>query len=281
MAEALTEYLNDESKIHALVNSYHQKRTAAAEIADPDKIIPANEQLPIDDMLIGQIPEEYLTQATVREPIDINQIGLPKVAYLHSDIETLERSDILADLRRGVHDVVVGINLLREGLDLPEVTLVAVLDADKEGFLRSRSSLIQTMGRAARHTDGKAILYADKLTISMKEAIQETNRRREIQLVYNQKHGITPQTIIKPIRERMIEKKEESKEEKEARSKKGTVVYFNKTDFIDIDTINADELTPADKKILIPKLKRRMNQAANEMDFELAALLRDKVTELS
>lgn len=281
MAEALTEYLNDESKIHALVRSYHQRRASSAEQADPEKVIRANQQLPIDDMIIGHIPEEYLSVATVQEPLNIDQIGLPKVAYLHSDIETLERSDILDDLRRGVYDVVVGINLLREGLDLPEVTLVAILDADKEGFLRSRSSLIQTMGRAARHTSGQAILYADKLTRSMKEAIQETNRRRDIQLAYNLQHGISPQTIIKPIRERMIEKKEESELQKAANAKKGTVVYFNKTDFIDLDSINADELTPADKKTLIPKLKRRMNQAANDMDFELAALLRDKIVSLS
>lgn len=281
MAEALTEYLNDENKIHALVNSYHERRAEAAERVNPDQVFATNEQLPIDDMPIGKIEEQYLTQATVKEPISISEIGLPKVAYLHSDIETLERSDILDDLRRGVYDVVVGINLLREGLDLPEVTLVAILDADKEGFLRSRSSLIQTMGRAARHTSGKAILYADKLTLSMKAAIQETNRRREIQVAYNQKQGITPQTIVKPIRDRMIEKKEATDDEKSLAAGKGTVVYFNKTDFIDLDNITPEELTPADKKVLIPKLKRRMNQAANDMDFELAALLRDKINLLA
>jgi excinuclease ABC subunit B len=136
---------------------------------------------------------EYFTEVGVR------------VRYLHSDIETLERIKILRDLRRGEFDVLVGINLLREGLDLPEVSLVAILDADKEGFLRSEQSLIQTIGRAARNSQGKAILYADRITDSMKRAIDETNRRRAIQEVYNRENGITPQTIIKPIEATLIQ----------------------------------------------------------------------------
>lgn len=126
-----------------------------------------------------------------------------KAAYLHSDIDTLERTNILDDLRRGNYDVLIGINLLREGLDLPEVTLVAILDADKEGFLRSRTSLIQTMGRAARHVNGEVIMYADSITKSMKAAIEEVERRREIQIKYNEDNNITPQKIIKPIREKI------------------------------------------------------------------------------
>src|SRR5436309_13153922 len=135
---------------------------------------------------------EYFTEVGVR------------VRYLHSDIETLERIKILRDLRRGEFDVLVGINLLREGLDLPEVSLVAILDADKEGFLRSEQSLIQTIGRAARNASGKAILYADKITDSMKRAIDETRRRRSIQVVYNREQGITPMTIVKPIESTLI-----------------------------------------------------------------------------
>src|SRR5690606_27672223 len=144
----------------------------------------------------------------------VELINMPKVAYLHADVQTLDRSDILDDLRLGTYDVLVGINLLREGLDLPEVSLVAILDADKEGFLRSRTSLIQTMGRAARHVEGHAILYADRLTGSMKLAIEETLRRRKIQIQYNLDHGISPQTITKPIREKLIQQQNKNKKKK-------------------------------------------------------------------
>lgn len=280
MAEALTDYLNDDVKVKQLIANFQAKVAEQKTHANPDRIIRANEQLPVEDMEIGAIEEQFFSQAHLATELPA-EVELPKVAYLHSDIETLERSDILDDLRRGVYDVLVGINLLREGLDLPEVTLVVILDADKEGFLRSRTSLIQTMGRAARHSNGHVILYADRLTGSMKEAIKETQRRREIQIAYNQSHGIEPQTISKPIRERMTEKKEEETPETMRQKKRagaqGLIVNLNKNDAVDLEAIQPDTFTPAQAKHLAGKLRRRMKQAANEMDFELAALIRDKV----
>ncbi len=181
------------------------------------------------------------------------------VHYLHSDVETLERSDILADLRRGAYDVVVGINLLREGLDLPEVSLVAILDADKEGFLRSRTSLIQTMGRAARHVAGEVIMYADEVTDSMNHAIAEVERRRTVQLAYNAKHGITPQSITKPIRQRLVEK---------------TQVPEDKP-------VELENMTPQDKKKYVAELTRAMRRASRDLDFETAAKLRDTIASIS
>lgn len=195
-----------------------------------------------------------------------------KVHYLHADIETLERTDILEDLRRGKFDVIVGINLLREGLDLPEVSLVAILDADKEGFLRSSVSLIQTMGRAARHVQGTVIMYADSVTKSMRRAIDEVNRRRDIQLGYNQKHGITPQSVSKPIRDRLVEEKE-FEDPILGKKKQPKSVY----DRLELDT---DSLTPHDRKKLIAKLSREMHFYATELNFELAAQIRDKIREL-
>ncbi|MGB9911088.1 MAG: excinuclease ABC subunit UvrB [Microgenomates group bacterium] len=190
---------------------------------------------------------------------DVKNTGTPiSVHYLHADIDTLQRTDILTDLRKGKYDVVVGVNLLREGLDLPEVSLVAILDADKQGFLRSKTSLIQTMGRAARHVSGQVILYADRPSSAMMEAIAEVERRRKIQLEYNQKHGIIPRGIEKPIRERIV-KKEKNQEEKT---------------LIDIDL---DSLTPGERKKLIPSLKKEMRQAASNLDFEKAAKLRDLI----
>lgn len=285
MAEALTEYLNQPEKIDALVRQYKEKSEADTET--DTQTYWNEEDLPVDAMEIGPIDTKYYSH--IREQRNLSKIThvkeYPKVAYLHSDIVTLERSDILDDLRRGVYDVVVGINLLREGLDLPEVTLVAILDADKEGFLRSRTSLIQTMGRAARHSDGHVILYADRMTKSMKAAIGETQRRRQIQIEHNLTHGLTPQTISKPIRERMIEKKPEDEDDYVLSDKNfkegGTIIQLNKTERIDIGAIQADALTAYDKKALSGKLRRRMNQAAKDMDFELAALLRDKISELS
>ncbi|MBP6882166.1 MAG: excinuclease ABC subunit UvrB [Candidatus Levybacteria bacterium] len=187
-----------------------------------------------------------------------------KVTYLHSDIDTLARQDILDQLRRGDVDVLVGINLLREGLDLPEVTLVAILDADKEGFLRSRSSLIQTMGRAARNIASEVIMYADRRTKSMEAAIGEVERRREIQLEYNEKHGITPTNIEKAIRDRLTQEVEKKDEKK-----------------LSIDVLiqmgKKEVLLPDEKEDLIKKLRKEMKEAANKLDFETATLIRDEI----
>ncbi len=279
MAEALTSYLNDRSKIKKLVTSFKASSVQQSTQHDPEKIIRANEQLPIDDMEIGPLDTSYFSRAQLPSDFILHDQDFPKVAYLHSDIDTLERSDILADLRRGSYDVLVGINLLREGLDLPEVTLVAILDADKEGFLRSTTSMIQTMGRAARHTDGHAILYADRLTGSMQSAISETQRRRALQMAHNQQQGVSPQTISKPIRERMIEKKEKETDTKHRQPRK-TTVALNKNEQVTLEDISANDLTPYDRKQLSRKLRRRMKQAANEMEYELAATLRDTISTL-
>jgi len=183
-----------------------------------------------------------------------------KIAYLHSDIETLKRQDVLDSLRRGDVDVLVGINLLREGLDLPEVALVAILDADKEGFLRSRTSLIQTMGRAARNVDSQVLMYADVVTGSMKAAMDEVERRREVQLSYNKKHNITPRSIEKIIRQRMVE--EEQKEEE---------INFLLT------MSKKDVILPDEKEKLVKRLTIEMREAAKELDFETATVLRDQI----
>ena len=179
-----------------------------------------------------------------------------KTAYIHSDIDTLERGDILRDLREGIYDVLVGINLLREGLDLPEVSLVAILDADKEGFLRSESALIQTIGRAARHEEGKVIMYADYITESMEKAILETNRRREIQKEYNEKNGIKPHSVQKEI----------------SKGLRAIIPEKEKTDKLDVKRIPKDEL-PA----LIKQLSSEMQLAAANLEFEKAAALRDEI----
>ncbi|HHY60902.1 MAG TPA: excinuclease ABC subunit B, partial [Clostridia bacterium] len=185
-----------------------------------------------------------------------------RVRYLHSDIDALERMQIIRDLRLGEFDVLVGINLLREGLDLPEVSLVAILDADKEGFLRSERSLIQTIGRAARNVNGTVIMYADTITESMDRAIKETNRRRAIQEEYNRKHNITPQTVQKGVRDILeityaAEKKETYETGKERK-----------------------KLTKAEVKKLIPQLEKQMREAAKRLEFEEAAQLRDIIFEL-
>ena len=216
---------------------------------------------------------EYLNNKEYLQNKDLNITDindLPKVHYLHSDILTLERSDILENLRNGEYDVLIGINLLREGLDLPEVSLVAILDADKEGFLRSRTSLIQTMGRAARHIDGKVIMYADKITSSMSQAIAEIDRRRKIQLDYNRKYGIIPQKIDKPIRERLIISSASEKETLILVDDKRN--YYKKLLSFDLES-----LTPMDKKRIIGKLEKEMVRASSDLNFELAAELRDRV----
>jgi excinuclease ABC subunit B len=196
-----------------------------------------------------------------------------KVHYLHADVQTLERSDILDDLRSGKYDVLVGINLLREGLDLPEVSLVAILDADKEGFLRSEVSLIQTMGRAARHLSGAVIMYADKMTGSMERAIAEVKRRRDIQLAYNKKHSITPISISKPIREKLVEHKEEAVDPVTGR--RGGL-----KEHLELQEIDTDALTPSDIKKLIKRLEAEMRFEAENLNFEKAAEVRDKIREL-
>lgn len=200
-----------------------------------------------------------LTKRTAEELADyLREMGI-KTHYLHSEIDTLERVEILRDLRLGVYDVVVGINLLREGLDLPEVSLVAILDADKEGYLRSKEALIQTMGRAARHVDGHVTMYADTMTTAMREAIEETNRRRRIQQAYNEEHGITPQGIRKAIRDI---------------TERVKVVAETKVPYT-VTPVSKEELIK-----LIRELETQMRRAAKNMEFEKAALLRDRIIEL-
>lgn len=239
-------------------------------LIDPEIIVrPVKGQ--IDD-LIGEIYSRaekkqrvLVTTLTKKMSEDLTDYmkGLDiKVKYLHSDVATFERMEIIRDLRLGVFDVLVGINLLREGLDLPEVTLVAILDADKEGFLRSETSLIQTMGRAARNSEGKVIMYADKITGSMHRAMSETNRRRQIQMDYNKEHGIVPTTIQKSVRD-LIEATKVAEEEDK--------YYAGK----EPNLMSAEEL---DK--LIAQLHKEMKQAAGDLQFEKAAALRDKIQEL-
>ena len=228
----------------------------------------------VDD-LIAQVNKEVekknkvlVTTLTKRMAEDLTgymrEAGI-RVKYLHSDIDTLERSEIIRDMRLDLFDVLVGINLLREGLDIPEIGLVAILDADKEGFLRSETSLIQTIGRAARNAEGHVIMYADTVTESMERAISETNRRRAIQKAYNEEHGITPETIKKAVRDLISISKTE-----EGTKKKGGARLDK-----DPESMNAKELTKAIKQIM-----KKMNQAAAELDFEQAAVLRDQMLEL-
>ncbi len=224
----------------------------------------------IDD-LIGEINKEVekhnkvlITTLTKRMAEDLTdymrELGI-RVRYLHSDVDTLERTEIIRDMRLDVFDVLVGINLLREGLDIPEITLVAILDADKEGFLRSETSLIQTIGRAARNSEGHVIMYADNMTDSMRLAIDETNRRREIQKAYNEAHGITPQTIHKAVRDLIRISKEVAQEEQRMEK--------------DPESMSAQELEK-----MIGEVQKKMKKAAADLNFEAAAMLRDQMVEL-
>ncbi len=243
-------------------------------LIDPEVILrPAQNQ--VDD-LIGEIrtavskgERVLVTALTKRMAEDLTEyladMGL-KVNYLHSDVATLERVEVLRDLRSGVHDVIVGINLLREGLDLPEVALVAILDADKEGFLRSETSLVQTIGRAARNLAGRVILYADRMTDSMERAIIETERRRRLQEDYNRRHDITPESVHKAITD--IAEGIEQKRLQEAKA-----VY-------EADIRKVDKGDPTDMGDRIARLEREMKRAAQDLDFELAAWLRDRIKEL-
>lgn len=237
-------------------------------LLDPEVVVrPVKGQ--VDDLLgeIRQVTEKkgkvLVTTLTKRMAEDLTkylqEVGV-RVRYLHSDIDTLERSEIIRDMRMDVFDVLVGINLLREGLDIPEVCLVAILDADKEGFLRSETSLIQTIGRAARNAEGRVVMYADTETESMQKAIRETNRRRKVQQAYNEEHGITPQTIKKAVRDliRISQKAPADILEEEK----------------DPESMSAEELQKAIRKIM-----KNMNKAATDLNFELAAELRDKMIE--
>ena len=190
----------------------------------------------------------------------MREVGI-RVKYLHSDIDTLERAQIIRDMRLDVFDVLVGINLLREGLDIPEITLVAILDADKEGFLRSETSLIQTIGRAARNSEGHVIMYADTITDSMRLALDETERRRAIQMAYNEEHGITPKTIRKSVRDLISISKKVAREEMQLKK--------------DPESMSKKELEK-----LIQDVEKKMKKAAAELNFEAAAQLRDQMVEL-
>ena len=259
--------------VSATPGDYEKEHTEATveQIIRPTGLLdPKIEVKPIDiqvDDLIEQINErtkkgERVLVTTLTKKMAENLTGYLKnidikVRYMHSDIKTLERSEIIRDLRLGKFDVLVGINLLREGLDIPEVSLVAILDADKEGFLRSERSLIQTIGRAARNTDGKVIMYADELTDSMEKAIKETNRRREIQEKYNKEHNITPKTINKAIRESIRATYQVAEDSAEYKMEAGETL----------------EQT-------IDRLTQEMIKFANELDFENAAKIRDKIKEL-
>ncbi|MCO5476480.1 UvrABC system protein B [Enterococcus sp. AZ091] len=275
--EEFEEHVNQIVYVSATPGSYEHEQTDTViqQIIRPTGLLdPVVEVRPIMgqiDDLVGEINERvekdqrvFVTTLTKKMAEDLTdyfkELGI-KVKYLHSDVKTLERTEIIRDLRLGEFDVLVGINLLREGIDVPEVSLVAILDADKEGFLRSERSLVQTIGRAARNSDGKVIMYADKMTDSMQRAIDETSRRRSIQEAYNKEHGIEPKTIIKEIRDLIAITKvaEESG---------------------DYTTTSYEDMTREEKATLLLKLEKEMKDAAKALDFETAATLRDTILEL-
>lgn len=276
--EEFEEHVNQIIYVSATPGPYEaeQTNTVVQQIIRPTGLLdPLIEVRPIMgqiDDLVGEINERaakdervFVTTLTKKMSEDLTdyfkELGI-KVKYLHSDIKTLERTEIIRDLRLGKFDVLVGINLLREGLDVPEVSLVAILDADKEGFLRSERSLVQTIGRAARNSEGKVIMYADKITDSMQKAMDETSRRRSIQEKYNEDHGIVPKTIIKEIRDLIAITKASDDTGEE------------------VTLANYDELTKEEKDILLIKLEKEMKEAAKALDFETAATLRDTILEL-
>ena len=263
--------------VSATPNVYEKEHEMlrAEQIIRPTGLLdPAVEVRPVEgqiDDLIGEVNKEtsaghkvLITTLTKKMAEDLTdymrEIGI-RVKYLHSDIDTLERAEIIRDLRLDVFDVLVGINLLREGLDIPEITLVAILDADKEGFLRSETSLIQTIGRAARNSEGHVIMYADTITDSMRLALDETERRRAIQMAYNEKHGITPKTIQKSVRDLISISKKVAQEE----------MQFKK----DPESMSKKELEK-----LIKDVEKKMKKAAAELNFEAAAQLRDQMVDL-
>lgn len=278
--EEFEQHVNQIMYVSATPGDYELNRTSriVEQVIRPTGLLdPKIEVRPIEgqiDDLVAEInlrierkERVFVTTLTKKMAEDLTDylkdLGI-KVRYLHSDIKTLERMQIIRDLRLGKFDVLIGINLLREGIDVPEVSLVAILDADKEGFLRAYRPLIQTMGRAARNASGEVIMYADRITDSMKQAIDETNRRRAIQMKYNEEHGIVPKTIIKPVRD-MISVVKADKEAEKSDS------------FADL---NFDELTVKQKKQMITNLKEQMQEAAKRLDFESAANLRDAIIEL-
>ncbi len=248
-------------------------------IIDP-KIIIKKAEGEIEDLILEiekrvgegeKILVTTLTKKTAEDLADYLKDKKIRCCYLHSDVKTLERSDILDNLRQNKFDVLIGVNLLREGLDLPEVSLVAILDADREGFLRSKTALIQTMGRAARNIKGEVIVYADQITKSIKGAINEINRRRDYQRTYNIKHNIKPKNIYKPFREKIIDHDDE-------------MMFFDKKSFkVNEDVLNrfkVDGLTPYDKKKLVKKLRIEMRKQADEMNFEMAIKIREMIKKL-
>lgn len=278
--EEFEKYVNQIMYVSATPGDYELNQTdhKVEQIIRPTGLLdPEIEVRPIKgqiDDLVGEVNKRiernervFVTTLTKKMAEDLTDylkdLGI-KVRYLHSDIKTLERLEIIRDLRLGKFDVLIGINLLREGIDVPEVSLVAILDADKEGFLRSTRPLVQTIGRAARNSNGKVIMYADSITDSMREAIDATERRRSLQMKFNKEHGITPKTIVKPIRDVIsITKDSDDKENKES--------------FADL---NFDELTKKQKQNMIKTLTAQMQEAAKKLDFEEAANLRDAIMDL-